>query len=229
VLYLIHGSPGNPASWLRGAHADITANEEIAAGTVAPLIMVMPDVNGGPWRDTECVNKYDGTDNEMTYFVKDLVPYIDAHYRTIPRATDRAIGGLSSGGYCAYNIGLHYPNLFNSMFSISGYFHALPGEVFGFNDPFGHNPAFLAANSPDKYLQRVPGVRHMHLFIADSTVDYGYTGYALSFDRLLTRLHIPHVLLLHKPTGFHLWDHSWAYWSSAFQQLLPAISADFGH
>jgi len=229
VLYLIHGSPGNPASWLRGAHADYVANEEIAAGSVAPLIMVMPDMNGGPWKDTECVDKWDGTDNEMRYFAREMVPYIDAHYRTVADRRQRGIGGLSSGGYCAYNIAFHYPRLFGSVFSISGYFQAIRGEVFGINDPFGHNPRFIAANSPDAYVGKVRGVRSMHLFIVDSTADYGYTGYALRFDRELMRLHIPHLLLLHHPSGFHLWDHSWAYWHSAFREVLPAISASFGH
>lgn len=229
VLYLIHGSPGNAGSWLRGAHADFVANEEIAAGTARPLILVMPDLNGDAWRDTECVNKWDGSDNEVSYFVQEVAPFIDTHYRTIPRPAYRAIGGLSSGGYCAFNIGLHYPHLFHTLFSISGYFHALRGEVFGTNDPFGHDPRFIAANSPDRYVAQVPGVRQMHLLIADSTADWGYTSYATAFDRLLTHLRIPHVLLLHNPSGFHLWDHSWAYWRSAFRQVLPVVSADFGH
>lgn len=228
VLYLIHGSPGNPTSWLRGAHADWAADEGIAAGTVRPLIMVMPDVNGGMWRDSQCVNKWDGTDNEMAYLVHEVVPYIDAHFRTRADARSRAIGGLSSGGYCAYNIGLRNPRAFNILFSISGYFHALHREVFGLNDPFGHDPRFLAANSPDWYVGRVPGVRDMHLFIADSTADWGYSGYATGFARTLARLHVPYTLLMRDPAGFHLWDHSWAYWSSAFRQLLPLVSASFG-
>jgi S-formylglutathione hydrolase FrmB len=229
VLYLIHGSPGNPGSWIRGAHADWAANEAIAAGTVAPLIMVMPDVNGGQWRDTQCINKWNGTDNEMTYLVNDFVPYIDAHYRTMPAAVDRAIGGLSSGGYCAVNVGLHNPGVFNTIFSISGYFHALPGEVFGLNNPFGGKAAVIHANSPDLYVSRVPNVRHMHLFLIDSTADWGYSGYTQSFDKELTRLHIPHTTLMRNPTGLHLWDHSWAFWSSGFRQVLPSISASFGN
>jgi S-formylglutathione hydrolase FrmB len=229
VLYLIHGAPGNPSSWIRGAHADWAANVGIAAGTVAPLIIVMPDVNGGEWRDTQCINKWDGTDNEMDYLVKDLVPYIDAHYRTLPAANERAIGGLSSGGYCAMNVGLKNPQVFNTIFSISGYFHALSSEVFGLNHPFGGKASVIHANSPDLYVGRVPGVRHMHIYLIDSTADWGYSGYTQSFDRELTRLHIPHVTLMHNPTGLHLWDHSWAFWRSAFKQVLPSVSANYGH
>ncbi|MDB5057312.1 MAG: hypothetical protein JWO59_784 [Chloroflexi bacterium] len=229
VLYLIHGSPGNPGSWIRGAHADFIANEAIAAGTAPPMVMVMPDVNGGQWRDTECINKWNGSDNEMTYIIHDLIPYIDAHYRTQPAANQRAIGGLSSGGYCAFNLGLRNPGVFGTLFSISGYYHAIPSEVFGLNDPFGHNKKVIAANSPDLYVNHVPGMRKMHLIIADSTADWGYTGYAQRFDRQLTRLHIPHTLIMRSPTGFHLWDHSWAFWHSMFKQILPVVGASFGH
>lgn len=229
VLYLIHGWPGDSTSWLRGAHVDYAANEAIAAGTIQPLILVMPDLSGDMWRDTECVNKWNGSDNEMDYFVRDVVRYIDAHYRTIPDRLHRAIGGLSSGGYCAFNVGLHYPHLFNTVFAMSAYFHALRGEVFGFNDPFGHNPGFLAANSPDDYVAHVPGVRHMHLFLIGSTADWGFTGFTTRFDRQLNRLHIRHVLIMRHPKGFLVLDHAWAFWSSAFRQVLPAISASFGH
>jgi len=229
VLYLIHGSPGNAGSWVRGAHADFAVNEAIAAGTIAPLIMVMPDLNGGAWRDTECVNKWNGTDNEMSYFIQEVVPAIDHQYRTLADRAHRAIGGLSSGGYCAFNLALHNPGLFTTVFSISGYFHALRSEVFGLNDPFGHAKRFILANSPDLTVGHTPAVRRMHLIIADSTADWGYTGYAEQFDRILTRLHIPHLLVMRHPTGFHLWDHSWVFWRSMFRQILPTISASFGH
>ncbi|MDB5059016.1 MAG: hypothetical protein JWO59_2488 [Chloroflexi bacterium] len=228
VLYLLHGSPGTPDDWLRGVHAEYAANEQIAAGLLPPLIMVMPDVNGDRWRDTQCVNKWDGTDNEMDYLVRDVVPTIDARYRTITNPAHRAIGGLSSGGYCAFNVGLRHPALFGTLFSMSGYFHALRGEVFGSNNPYGHNPRFLAANSPDRYVGLVPGVRHMHLLIYDSTADGSYAGFARAFDRQLSHLGIPHRLVMRHPTDFLIWDHTWLYWRGAFRQALPAVGASFG-
>jgi S-formylglutathione hydrolase FrmB len=227
VLFLLHGWPGDSTSWLRGVHPDYAADEMIAAGTVQPLIIMMPDMSGDMWRDTQCVNRPDGTDPEMSYFVRDVVPYVDAHYRTIPDRHHRALGGLSAGGYCAYNIGLHYAGVFNTLLGISAYYHAQRGEVFGFNDPFGNNPPFLAANSPDDYVARVPGVRGMHLFVVDSTADWGYTQYATRFSRELTHLGIPHVLIIRHSGGLIVWDHTWAFWRSAFRLVLPAISRSF--
>jgi enterochelin esterase-like enzyme len=229
VVYLLHGAPGGPADWTKGAHANLIADEMIAAGQMRPMILAMPDGNGGQWRDTEYVNKFNGTDNEMDYLAYGVVPWVDAHFRTIPRADDRALGGMSMGGYGAYNVGLHHPELWRTLFSISGYFAADRSEVFGANDPLGHNPQFLVANSPTAYVARVPGVRSMNLLIEESTADWGgYTQKAQAFDRELTTLGIPHTLDMHHPTGLVLWDHSWAYWQLALRHALAYASAHSG-
>jgi S-formylglutathione hydrolase FrmB len=46
-----------------------------------------------------------------TYFTKDLIPYIDAHYRTLPRREGRAVIGHSTGGFNAVSYGLRHPEL----------------------------------------------------------------------------------------------------------------------
>src|SRR5262249_52279295 len=149
-----------------------------------------------------------------------VVPWVDGHFRTIRAARGRALGGMSMGGYGAYNVGLHHPEGWRTLFSISGYFTANRSEVFGANDPLGPNLPFLLANSPTHYVGGVPGVRRMHLLIEDSTADWGYTQKAEHFARELTRLGIPHTLDLHHPTGLVVWDHSWAYWRLALRDAL---------
>lgn len=47
-----------------------------------------------------------------TYFIEELVPYIDAHYNTIPDRNFRAIAGQSMGGYAALLLGMRYPQVF---------------------------------------------------------------------------------------------------------------------
>lgn len=46
-----------------------------------------------------------------TFFTKDLIPYIDAHYRTLPRREARAVVGHSTGGFNAVSYGLRHPEL----------------------------------------------------------------------------------------------------------------------
>jgi len=97
VLYLVHGLNFTQDQWSRlGAPA--AADELIAAGEIAPLIIVMPR---------------DRLDARLDpAFVNDLVPYIDQNYRTRPYREFRAIGGLSRGAGWAIHLGLHYPEVF---------------------------------------------------------------------------------------------------------------------
>ncbi len=96
VLYLIHGQGFNDDQWDR-LGADETADAFIAAGRIAPLIMVMP-------RDREWTQPdEDGFGDAL---VQVLLPRIDQQYRTLASRQYRAIGGLSRGAGWAVHLGL---------------------------------------------------------------------------------------------------------------------------
>ena len=118
VIELLHGTPGSPADWTRGAAADVTADAYAAQhGGVAP-ILVMPDVNGG-WRaDSECVDGKRG--NAQTYLTVDVRDAVIARFHTRSDARGWAIAGLSEGGYCALQIGLRHPDLYQTIGDFSG-------------------------------------------------------------------------------------------------------------
>jgi len=199
VLYLLHGAPGVATDWLCRGRAAQTTDALIHSGRIMPLIIVMPDGNGGFERDTQYVNSWNGRTHAMDYVAHDLVSSIDAHFRTSADAAHRAIGGFSEGGYGAMNVGLHHPEEFQTIVSMAGYFVALRNEVFGANDPFGHNWDFRHANSPYDYVDHVPRVHTLRLMIADSTGDDPYTRYAREFSARLSGWHIPYTLLLLPP------------------------------
>ena len=97
VLYLIHGLNFAEDQWQR-LGASEAADRLIAAGEIAPLLIVMPrDRRDSRWDPA---------------FVKDLVPFIDRNYRTLGDREHRAIGGLSRGGGWAVHLGLRYPDQF---------------------------------------------------------------------------------------------------------------------
>ncbi len=100
VLYLIHGVAMNEDSWV-GLGAGTAADDLITRGEIPPFIIVMPHAPDDD-RFTEAV-------------VFDLVPYIDAHYRTFPDRKYRALGGMSRGGGWTVRIGFQYPYLFGSL------------------------------------------------------------------------------------------------------------------
>jgi len=54
-----------------------------------------------------------------SFIAKELVAYIDGHYRTIPERVSRGLAGHSMGGYGTFRIGMKHPEIFSSMYSLS--------------------------------------------------------------------------------------------------------------
>ena len=59
------------------------------------------------------------TGNWEDYIVKDVVGYVDSHFRTLPQAQSRGITGHSMGGFGALNIAMHHPEVFSAVYSMS--------------------------------------------------------------------------------------------------------------
>lgn len=149
VLYLMHGSPGVPADWLRGGKADQAGLR--AARTGDPMILAIPRMSHGWLDDPECV---DGVhENVETHFVRDVVPAVDSGLRTVPDRAARGVGGMSAGGYCALNLGLRHRDLLSVVLDMSGLTE--PTHAGGTSALFGSGPTAaqaLLANSPGRYV-----------------------------------------------------------------------------
>ena len=111
VLYLLHGLGGHYSDWLTRTNvADYAAQYR--------MIVVMPEGNDSWYVDGAAgVN-----DKYESYILKELMPDVDKHYRTIQSRYGRAIAGLSMGGYGAIKYGLKYPSTFAFAGSVSGAF-----------------------------------------------------------------------------------------------------------
>jgi S-formylglutathione hydrolase FrmB len=111
VLYLLHGLTGDENDWwTRTRLAEYAARYH--------LIIVTPGV-GDSWYANSA------SDPRARYedvIIKDLIPFIDAHYRTVPTRDGRAIAGLSMGGLGAVKFALRYPQMFAFAGSFSGAF-----------------------------------------------------------------------------------------------------------
>ena len=106
VVYMLHGAGGNFTEWSDSFLPD-RADEMMLSRDIQPMIVAMPD--GG--NRTYWANLPDGP-RWADYLAYDFVQEIDSHYRTLPVATSRAIGGLSMGGLGALNAALHHPDIF---------------------------------------------------------------------------------------------------------------------
>jgi enterochelin esterase-like enzyme len=225
VLYLLHGSPGWPDDWIEGMHVAQMEDQDVATGALPPMIMVMPEGNGGMWRDSQYVNTAGGFRAE-DLIAHDVVRYVDSHYRTITDRRARAIAGISEGGYGAMNLGLKHRDEFGTIVSIAGYFTANPGEVFMDNNPWGHDRALMEANSPLHYVRRLAGLRDTNILIMDNPDDGSGIRAARRFSRALARWHIAHKLLV-QPAPNPLVAHFWPYWRAAFPTALAYIGRHF--
>jgi enterochelin esterase-like enzyme len=151
----------------------------IERGTIPAQIVAFVSAEGGPYPDSECVNSVDGRQAFDTYFATTVVPYVDAHYRTIATPAARSIMGFSQGGYCATMLMLRHPTLFSSAISFSGYYQAgiRSSETPNAWRPFNGDPTVEAAWSPLKLAGQVAAAQRKDLFlILEADPSEGFFG-----------------------------------------------------
>jgi endo-1,4-beta-xylanase len=114
VVYNLHGGNGSPAiQWERTRK---TLTDAIEGGKVRPMIYVFAEGFG----NTLFLDYANGSIMAESSIVKELIPYIDSHYRTIGSHEGRAIEGFSMGGFGALKTAFRYPTLFSSVVSYGG-------------------------------------------------------------------------------------------------------------
>lgn len=90
----------------------------IAAGTVGEMIVVMPDcftrLGGSQYINSTATGRYED------YLVQEILPFVDARFRTDARPQRRAVMGKSSGGYGALVHAMRHPDIFGAAASHSG-------------------------------------------------------------------------------------------------------------
>jgi enterochelin esterase-like enzyme len=190
VLYLFHGQGYTDDQWIRlGATA--AADRLIASGQVPPFIIVMP--YDPLWREP---NQY-GFEDAV---IKDLIPAIDARFRTLPDRVHRAVGGLSRGSGWAFHFGLGRPDLFGAIGA-----HSV--ILFG-----------IDSQRVNSWLAAIPPASMPRIYLDIGDHDSGLAS-ARVLEQLLTADGIPHEW--HLNIGFH--DE--AYWSAHVEEYLRWYAA----
>jgi enterochelin esterase-like enzyme len=115
VLYLLHGMPGSPRSFVDGLHIAAEGDRLIASGAVRPFIAVMPAA-GARHYDGEWAGRWEA------FVVHTVIPWANARLPVLRGPANTAIGGLSAGGFGAVDIGLRHPGVFGTLEAWSGYF-----------------------------------------------------------------------------------------------------------
>ncbi len=185
VLYLLHGQAYADNQWVHlGAPA--AADRLIAAGESPPFMIVMP--YDPSWKQP----KEYGFGQALT---DELIPYVAAHYRTLPDREQRAVGGLSRGAGWAIHLGLTRPDLFGALGA--------------------HSPVVFWSDSSriDNWLAAIPSESLPRIYLDIGENDRELET-ALWLEELLNRQNIPHE--------WHLYPgyHDEAYWQAHVEEYL---------
>ena len=113
VLYWLHGTGGGAQGI---APLSAFFDRAIREGKIPPMLIVFPNgLSSSMWCDSK-----DGAVPMETVVVKELIPHIDATFRTIAKREGRIIEGFSMGGYGAARLGFKYPDLFANISILAG-------------------------------------------------------------------------------------------------------------
>jgi S-formylglutathione hydrolase FrmB len=240
VLYLLHGGTGSYLDWTTQGEA-----EALSAGL--PLIIVMPDGSGfGGYMDWWNFGA-GGPPAWETYHVRQLLPWIDDHYRTIPSRDGRAIAGLSMGGGGTMHYAARHPDLFTAAAAFSGAVDSntlpvqalitisglqdgsLPGAQVGLRATEevrwrGHNPWDLAENLAGMFLQLDTGNGQPGGPGGDSG-----DPIEAAVHEMMTNLHerLDALGIAHLWNDYGAGGHTWFYWKRDLAELLPRLMERF--
>ena len=116
MIYALHGYSIGAEQWAQEIHVPQTIESAFANGA-REMIVVLPDSktvhNGSMYSASVTTGDFE------SFIARDVVTYIDAHYRTIPRRESRGLVGHSMGGYGASRIGMKHADVFGSLYIMS--------------------------------------------------------------------------------------------------------------
>jgi S-formylglutathione hydrolase FrmB len=230
VLYLLHGYAGAYSNWTQ--YTDIAKFVHSL-----PLIVVMPDGDDGWYMDPAVAGP-----NWETYHIKELIPYVDSHFRTVAARNGRAIAGLSMGGMGAFAYAARHPDLFLAAASFSGvlnpdhYSTPWNGELIPasqiFSSVCGQESWCLQSHDP---VDLAPNLRGLYLFLSSGNGKPGsLDSHGTTFDQLEEQIHKGFVSMVAALDAAHIASevddygsgtHSWPYWQRELHKALPGLLA----
>lgn len=203
VVYLLHGyGDNNLIGYLSKTKVDTLADK-------MNVIIVIPD-GGKSWYFDSPVDK---TSRYETFVTKELIPYVDTHYRTIPNRENRAVTGLSMGGHGALYLAIRHQDIFGAAGSMSGGvdFRPFP-EKWNIKNVLGTKAAHPANWNNNTVIAQISKLKpkSLELIIDCGTEDFFYQVNC-NLHAELTKQGIPHEFTT-RPG-----NHSWTYWNRSLR------------
>jgi len=192
IAYLMHGSNEDDGHWLRlGLQEEL--DTAIFSGELAPFVVVLPFGNVIANR-----NRFDAI-SWSNIFLQELMPTVESSLNVQTTQAGRAIGGISRGGFWAYQIAFRQPTLFSTVGGHSAFFDL-------YHAPEDQNPLHLVLT--------VPELENLRLWL-----DYGADDFAApGLDEMHIRL--DERGLAHTFMQYDEGQHNNTYWSTHLGEYL---------
>lgn len=224
VLYLLHGRSDDQTGWIQYGDLHRIADTTIREGLATEMIIVTPDATSGT---EDYLNRIDSDWRYEDFFFEELIPHIEATYRTKTSKRFRAVAGLSMGGGGAFLYALHRPDMFSSAAPISASFELTRDQ---FRQHFDI-PSTIPPETFEQYWQH-SSVLELIESVADDKkkavrwyIDCGDQDYLYERSErvhiAMRKNDIPHEYRVRDGT------HSWTYWREALPEVLKFVSVSF--
>ena len=215
VMYLLHGGGGDEDGWISRGRANYIIDNLIASKEALPMIVVI--TNGNPEAVAapldRPINASAGSGSPIAgmasgkfeeSIVKDVVPYIEKHYRVIADADHRALTGFSMGGYQTQNITNANPGMFNYIGVMS----------MGLFSGFGNNSAGYDKDKHVAQLKALMASKPKLYWIGIGKDDFLYNS-VIKLRALYDEIGFKYVY--RESEG----NHTWGVWRLYLTELAP--------
>lgn len=205
VLYLNHGGGEDDSRWSVGyGKANFILDNLIAAKKATPMIIVMPNT-----RELASFSppKPGELDNCSREFLENIIPFVDKSYRTKASRENRAIAGLSMGGFVVMNTGLSHLDTFSELYVYSSGF--FPDQLAAVEESFR---SVLTDPKTNDVMLRVP------LYMAEGETDIALKNGQATMA-IFNRYGIRNFWVL--SSGGHQWENWRRYLWQTAQVMFP--------
>ncbi len=208
VLYLQHGMGEDETGWGNQGKVNIIIDNLIAEGKCKPMIIVMSNGECSMMFKPKPGQNVDEARREFgakftPILLHEIIPYIDSHFRVLTDRNDRALAGLSWGGYQTFQIGLSNLDKFAYLGAFSGFapFNAEKDLKTVYNGVFSNSKEFN---------------KKVHAFFLGIGAEEGQRMQQLS--DLLNKAGIHNTYYVSPGTA-----HEWLTWRRCLYQFAPML------
>ncbi|MBC8403484.1 MAG: serine hydrolase [Candidatus Marinimicrobia bacterium] len=213
VVYLLHGYGGGPFDWIN--HLDLRPYAD-----QYQMLIICPDGDKNSWYLDSPI----ATESQYaTYVGKELVRWVDDHYRTIVDRNGRAITGLSMGGHGAFYLAVNNPTDYCAVASMSGgvdlVYSTVKWEIAAKIGTYEEFPDRWEKNSIVNMIDKF-AISDLKMLI-DCGIDDIFIRNNRELHQKLQQAGIEHQYI-EKPGG-----HSWDYWTTTLPEHLKYFALVF--